>query len=140
MAADGLFKLFTKVHVGLFRLTRGKGMSTVRGMPILLLTTVGRKTNKPRTTPLMFIRDGADYVITASNSGGDKHPAWFLNLQASPAVQIETGGEKLQVSATIAGAPDRARLWSVLIGKAPFFEGYQKGTARQIPMVILRRR
>ncbi len=140
MAAEGLFRLFTKVHVAVLRLTRGKGMSTFRGMPILLLTTVGRKTNEPRTTPLMFIRDGADYVITASNNGGDRHPAWFLNLQASPGVQIETGGEKLQVSAAVAAAPDRARLWSALVAKAPFFDAYQKGTARPIPMVILRRR
>jgi len=113
-------------------------MSSMRGMPLLLLTTVGRKTGQPRTTPVMYVRDGDDYVITASNNGSDKHPAWFYNLQASPQAQIEVPGKRLEVSASVVSPAERDRLWSQLVAQAPFFDNYQKGTTRVIPMIRLR--
>jgi len=110
----------------------------MRGMPILLLITVGRKTWQRRTTPLMYIRDGDSYVITASNNGRDTHPAWFLNLEATPQVTIEVPGKRLQAIASTATTAERERLWPQLVAQAPFFDDYQKGTARPIPMVRLR--
>ena len=133
-----LFKLFKSVQIAVFRWTNGRGMSSMRGMPLLLLTTVGRKTGQPRTTPDMYVRDGDDYVITASNNGSDKHPAWFYNLQASPQAQIEVPGKRLQVSASVVSPAERDRLWSQLVAQAPFFDNYQKGTTRVIPMIRLR--
>jgi len=138
MVFISLFKMFMRVQIAVFRLTNGKAMSAVRGMPILLLTTIGRKTGKRRTTPLMYLRDGESYVITASNNGRDRQPAWFLNLQASPQGQIDVPGKRLDVSASVATQKERDRLWAQLVAKAPFFDGYQKGTARLIPMVLLR--
>jgi deazaflavin-dependent oxidoreductase (nitroreductase family) len=140
MVFEFLFKIFMRVQIVVFRLTNGRAMSAMRGMPVLLLTTVGRKTGKRRTTPLMYMRDGESYVLTASNNGKDKHPAWFHNLQASPQVQIEVPGSRLDVSASVATQIERDRLWPQLVSKAPFFDEYRKGTTRPIPMVLLRPR
>jgi len=133
-----LFKLFKNIQIAIFRWTNGRSMSSMRGMPLLLLTTVGRKTGQPRTTPVMYIRDGDDYVITASNGGRDKHPAWFYNLQASPQAQIEIPGRRLEVSASVVTSTERERLWPQLVAQAPFFDNYRKGTTRVIPMIRLR--
>ena len=94
-----LFRLFIKLQVAIFRRSNGKSMSFLNGMPVLLLNTIGRKSKKQRTTPVMYIRDGENYVITASNSGNDHAPAWFYNLQADPRVTIEVPGKQLQVIA-----------------------------------------
>ncbi len=107
-------------------------------MPILLLTTIGRKSGKKLTRPVMYIKDGANYVIAASNAGLDRHPAWFLNLRSNPQVTIEVGGMKKTVMAVQASPEERERLWSQWVAKAPFYGDYQKRTTRQIPMVILR--
>lgn len=140
MGFVALFKLFTRFQIAVFRWTNGRAMSSLRGMPILLLTTIGRKTGKSRTTPLMYVRDGGTYVITASNSGRAMHPAWFHNLQASPRAQIELPGRRLDVSVTVATRAERDRLWPQLVSKAPFFDGYQRNTSRLIPMVLLKPR
>jgi len=133
-----LFKLFKNIQIAVFRWTNGRSMSSMNGMPLLLLTTVGRKTGHPRTTPVMYIRDGDDYVITASNGGSDKHPAWFYNLQASPQAQIEVPGKHLKVSASVVTPTEREQLWPQLVAQAPFFDNYQKSTTRLIPMIRLR--
>ena len=137
MVFNWLFKLFMGMQIAIFRRTNGKSMASFRGMPLLLLTSVGRKSGQTRTTPLMYMRDGENYVITASNNGRDQHPGWFYNLQASPQVTIEVPGKRLQAVATIASTAERERLWPLLVAQAPFFDGYQKGLKRTIPMVVL---
>ena len=132
-----MFNLFGKVQVFVFRLTHGKGMTSMRGMPILLLNSVGRKTGKKRTTPLMYLRNGENYVIIASNNGRDKHPSWFHNIRNSSQVEIEVPGNRLEVIPSIATETDKEQLWSQLISKAPFYEAYRKGTTRVIPMIVL---
>jgi len=132
-----LFKLYMKLQIFIFRRTQGKSMATMRGMPILLLNTVGHKTGQIRTTPLMYIRDGDNYVITASNNGSDKHPYWFQNIQAFPQVEIEVPGKKLKATVSIATTTEHDRLWPKLVAQAPFFDNYQKGTTRSIPMLLL---
>jgi F420H(2)-dependent quinone reductase len=135
-----LFKLFTKIQVAIFRSTNGKMLASMRDMPILLLSTVGRKSGRIRTTPLMYLRDGENYVIIASNNGRDRHPAWFYNLQASPQVEIEIPGKRLQATASVASPDERDHLWPILVAKAPFYDGYRKKTSRSIPMVFLKPR
>lgn len=132
-----MFILYMKVQIFIFRLTHGKGMAFMRGMPILLLNSVGRKTGKKRTTPLMYLRDDDNYVIIASNNGRDKHPAWFLNIKDSSQVEIEVPGKSIEVSPSVASGSEKERLWTQLIAKAPFYEGYRKGTKRSIPMILL---
>ena len=138
MLFNKLFKLFTRLQIAVFRCTHGKRMAFMRGMPVLLLTTTGRKTRQQRTTPLMYLRDGENYVITASNNGRDNQPAWFYNLQAAPQAYIEVPGQHLQVNASVATPAERERLWPQLVARAPFFADYQKGITRLIPMVVLR--
>jgi deazaflavin-dependent oxidoreductase (nitroreductase family) len=126
------------MQIASFRKSNGKKSSFMRGMPILLLTTTGRKTHKEHTTPVMYIRDGENYVITASNNGRNGNPAWYYNLLATPQVSIEVPGKRLDATASIVAPADREHLWQQLVTQAPFFDNYQKGTTRQIPMVWLR--
>ena len=132
-----LFKQFIRFQVFMYRRSGGRRFGHMRGMPLLLLTTVGRKTGQQRVTPVMYIRDGDNYVITASNSGADKHPSWFVNLQANPHTMIEVDGITRRVLAHRASPEDKGRLWAQLVQQAPFFEGYRRKTRRDIPMVIL---
>lgn len=140
MIGNWIFKQVVQLQVNTYRRTGGKKMGTLRGMPLLLLTTTGRKTGKQRVTPLMYIRDGENYVITASNRGEDKQPAWYVNLRANPQVRIEVGDKTMDVAAQEANAEEKSHLWPQLVEKAPFFDDYQKKTTRDIPMVILQQR
>jgi len=137
MIGKWIFRQFMRFQVFVYRRTGGERMNRIRGMPILLLTTVGRNTGKQRITPVVYIRDGNNYVITAANNGGDKNPGWFLNLKANPQTTIEVDGVTRDMAARQASAEEKARLWPELVEKGPFFEGYRKNTARDIPMVIL---
>jgi deazaflavin-dependent oxidoreductase (nitroreductase family) len=137
MIAKWIFKQFIQLQIFMYRRSGGKRMGTLRGMPLLLLTTVGRKTGMERVTPLMYIRDGENYVITASNNGGATHPAWFANIKANPQARIQVGDINGGVTARQASAEEKARLWAVLVERAPFFESYKQRTTRDIPMVIL---
>lgn len=136
--ARRLFKLFMILHVFIYRRTKGGIWNHMRGMPVLLLTTTGRKTGQKRTVPLMYMTDGENYVITASNNGSDKDPAWWTNLKSNPQAQIEVLGAVKAIVASQANPQDKQRLWAELVSKAAFFDAYQKGTTRDIPLVILK--
>lgn len=138
MLARTIFKQIMKLVIFLYRRSGGKIGGSMRGMPVLLLTTTGRKTSLKRTTPVMYLTDGPNYVITASNGGRDSHPAWWLNLQANPQATIELDGMAKPVIAQQASLEEKSRLWPQLVGKAPFFDDYQRSTKRVIPLVILR--
>jgi len=112
-------------------------MAYLRGMPVLLLTTVGRKSGKRRVTPVMFVRDGTNFVVTASNNGAKSDPGWLLNLMANELATIEVDGATRRVTAHRATPEEKGLMWPQLVQKAPFFEGYRKGTRREIPMVVL---
>jgi deazaflavin-dependent oxidoreductase (nitroreductase family) len=127
----------SRLHAATFRATHGRIGGAAGGLPILLLTTTGRKTGKQRTTPLLFIRDGDDIVVVASNGGMDWFPAWWLNLQSDPAAVIQIGGERRAVTATKADPQRRAQLWPKLTGPYPAYLKYEARTAREIPLVIL---
>ena len=109
----------------------------MRGMPVLLLTTTGRKTGRKRTVPLMYIRDDSDYIITASNNGADHHPAWWLNLQKTPQATVQIEVAKKSVTAESVSGKDRNRLWDKFVEEASFYGGYQSKTGREIPVVRL---
>ena len=137
MIGKWIFKQFMRLQIFMYRRSGGKSFGHLRGMPILLLTTIGRKSGKQRVTPVMYIRDGNNNVVTASNSGEDKHPGWFVNLRANPQITIEVDGMTKSVMAHQASPEEKARLWLQLVEQAPFFDGYRKKTRRDIPMVIL---
>jgi deazaflavin-dependent oxidoreductase (nitroreductase family) len=112
----------------------GKGM-----VPTLLLTTVGRKSGRVLTLPLIFGRSGDDYVIVASKGGAPAHPAWYLNLQANPQVQLQVKAEKFTALAHTAEEGERAALWPKMVEIYAPYADYQAKTERQIPVVVLKR-
>jgi deazaflavin-dependent oxidoreductase (nitroreductase family) len=127
-----------RLHGRLYRLSGGRIGATIRGIPVLLLTTTGRKTGLPRTRTLMYLRDGDDYVIVASNAGLDKPPAWWFNLKATPRVSVQVGSRELKAVAQIAGPAEHARLWQELVELNPFYAAYQGRTDRVLDVVVLR--
>jgi deazaflavin-dependent oxidoreductase (nitroreductase family) len=129
---------FSRFHVWLYRRTEGRVLGEVMKAPILLLTTTGRKSGVARTTPLIFLRDGAELAVVASNGGSDQTPAWWLNLQQNPEGEVQIGGKRMRASARQADADEHARLWPLLNGIYPEYESYQQKTARRIPVVLLR--
>lgn len=106
---------------------------------LVLLTTTGARSGEPRTTPMMFHRDGDRVLVIASNVGAPKHPDWYRNLVANPRVLVEIGDEKYQASASTATGAERERLWRVLTENYPFFAEHQTKTSREIPVVVLTR-
>ncbi len=109
------------------------------GMPVLELTTVGRKSGQPRTVLLTSpVRDGESIVVVASRGGDDRHPDWFLNLRANPAVEVSLrGAPKEPMTARVATAEERSRLWPQVTRRFRNYAAYQKKTAREIPLVLL---
>ena len=129
------------VHRLLLRLSRGRILGRLEGHGILLLVTRGRRSGRPRSSPLMYFRfdDSGDLVVVASNYGQDRHPAWYLNVAADPAVVVEAGGERFAAQAHIANGQERTRLYDKVAASNPRFATYRAATGRQIPVVTLRR-
>ena len=130
-------RVFTGMHAFFYRLSGGKLGGRIAKSPVLLLNTTGRKTGEPRTTPLLYLKDGDNLILVASDGGALKHPAWWLNLLAKPAAEVEIGRKKLKVNAKQADAEERARLWPLLVDMYGGYAEYQKKTTREIPVVIL---
>ncbi len=107
---------------------------------LVLLTTTGRRTGEPRTTPMMFHRDGDRVLVIASNVGAPRHPDWYLNLVSHPEVTVEVGDEsgapRRAVARTLRGA-EREPVWEMLKATYPFFAEHDRTTARTIPVVAL---
>src|SRR5687767_13162386 len=107
-------RALSKAHLAAYRVSGGRVLGSVAGMPVLLLTTTGRRSGKARTTPLTFFRDATDLVVIASNGGADRSPDWSLNLQQTPRAVVEIGADKLVVTARPASQQERERLWVVI--------------------------
>jgi F420H(2)-dependent quinone reductase len=133
-----LIRAMSKTHLLIHRLSRGRLLGRVAGMPVLLLTTTGRRSGKPRTTPLTFFRDGANLVVIASNGGADRPPDWSLNLEKNPRAVVRIGTGELTVQARTATPEERDRLWVRITATYSGYARYQEKTARQIPVLILR--
>ena len=132
---------FGPEHVAVYRETGGeRGYIWRRGTTILILTTTGRRSGEPRDTPLIFRPDGDRWVIVASKGGWHDHPGWFHNLEANPEAEIQVKDEVIPVRARVAGGDEHERLWKLMAEVWPDYEGYQKRTDRQIPVVVLERR
>jgi deazaflavin-dependent oxidoreductase (nitroreductase family) len=137
---DVFFKAVTTLHETLYRVSGGMIGGRMAGMPVLLLTTTGRKSGQPRTTPLTYIPDGDDIVVVASKGGAPQHPAWFLNLSAHPEVDVVQGRQNRKMTARQATPEEKARLWPVVTDTYKGYAGYQERTDRDIPLVILKAR
>ena len=125
-----------------FHSRAGKGMGQF-GDRLILLTTVGARTGKERTTPVMYHRDGERYVVVASKSGAPDNPGWYNNLKANPVAKVEVGiakgTETFKVMAREAEGEERERLYAERVAIAPGYGEYPRMTSRQIPVMILER-
>jgi deazaflavin-dependent oxidoreductase (nitroreductase family) len=127
-----------RLHVLVYRATRGRAGQRFRGgPPMLLLDHVGARSDVRRTTPLVYIRDGANIVLVASKGGFPRNPAWLHNLAAHPETTVQIGARRQAVTARVAEPAERARLWPTVVETYAGYADYQRRTAREIPLVIL---
>jgi deazaflavin-dependent oxidoreductase (nitroreductase family) len=133
-------ELFGDEHVRVYRETAGERGYHWRGTTILLLSTRGRRSGEPRTTPLIHRTDAGRWVVVASKGGAPANPGWFENLKAEPQATIQVQGEEVPVRAAVADGEERARLWSEMVEVWPAYDDYQARTDREIPVVVLSRR
>lgn len=139
-----IIRAMSKLNVAVYRWTGGLlgskwrvGSAFPRGVPVLLLTTIGRKSGEPRTAPLLFIEDGDDVIVVASQGGLPKDPLWYRNLRANPECEVQIKRQKTKRKARTASPEERARLWPMLVEHYHDFASYETWTDRTIPVVIL---
>ena len=133
-------QLFGAEHVRVYRETGGEHGYQWRGTQILLLTTTGRRSGEPRTTPLIHRTDAGRWVIVASKGGAPEDPAWFSNMQADPDATIQVLAEEIPVRMSVAEGEERERRWKLMTEVWPAYDEYQAKTDRTIPIVVLDRR
>lgn len=131
------FSLFGQEHVRQYEATGGKTGHDWNGTSCLILHTIGRKTGETRKFPLIYGRDGEDYVIVASKGGAPEHPGWYQNLLAHSEVAIQVRDKVIPVTARTGNAAERARVWPVMVKEWPAYDDYQAKTTREIPVVLL---
>lgn len=139
MPSDFALKTMNNVHRTMLKLSGGRKGWTAADMPVVELTTTGRKSGNKHavmlTSPLQI---GETYVVVASRGGDDRPPAWFLNLEANPDVDVVIQGKPSQpMHAHIATAAERAELWPQVTADHKNYAGYQTKTTREIPLVLL---
>jgi F420H(2)-dependent quinone reductase len=130
----------TRAHAHLIGWTGGRirrSFVFTGGMPLLVLTTVGRKSGKRRSTPLGYLRFGDGYAVIASNAGSDRVPAWWLNLQADPTAEVLADRNRHSVRARRATAAEDDAVWAEFARLNPGFDEYRNLTERRIPVIIL---
>jgi len=125
------------MHKRVYRVTGGKIGGRIGKLPVLLLTTIGRKSGQPRTQPLAYTRAGDGYAVIASKGGAPQHPLWYLNLRANPLAEVTVGRETRKVRARDAEGEERERLWHTLADLYPGYDRYAQKTSRRIPVVVL---
>jgi F420H(2)-dependent quinone reductase len=131
-------RLATRAHARLYRMTGGRFLPKwAEGMPVLSLTTTGRKAGKPRSTTVIYLEDGDRLVVMPSNAGSDATPAWWLNLRANPEAAVQIANERRRVRARVATPEEAQRLWPRMCEAYSGFEAYQQFTEREQPIVLL---
>ena len=132
-------RVINRLHRATLRVTGGRVGSRLRGMPVVELTTTGRRSGEPRTVMLTSpLQEGHVVVVVASKWGEDSAPAWLLNLEANPEVTVGLdGGPARPFVARVATTAERDRLWPQVTREFPHYAGYQEKTSRQIPLVLL---
>lgn len=129
-----------RVHEAIYKATDGRLGHGMIGVPTLLLRTTGRRSGETRTASLVYARDGDDYVVVGSKGGADEHPAWVFNIRANPDVEIQVGRKRQRARARELSSadPDYGRLWKLVNdNNRGRYDGYQKLTKREIPLVVL---
>jgi deazaflavin-dependent oxidoreductase (nitroreductase family) len=133
-------KFFWLVHLKLYQWSKGRIGGSIRGLPVLLLTTKGKKTGLHRTKALMYLPSGDDFVVIASNLGKEKHPAWWINLLAEPNASVQITDLQYGVHAREAEEDEREKLWQAIAERTSDYDQYRTWAARRIPLVVLERK
>ena len=136
---NALIKLFWQLHLKIYLWSKGRIGNVIRGLPILVLTTKGKRTGLTRQNALMYLPYGKDFVVIASNLGDEKHPAWWINLKAEPTASVQIKDAHYTVHAREAADNEREKLWQAIAEKNSDYEQYRTWTSRRIPVVILER-
>ncbi|MBO0704111.1 MAG: nitroreductase family deazaflavin-dependent oxidoreductase [Candidatus Dormibacteraeota bacterium] len=132
--------LFGEEHIRRYRETGGAvGHVWREGSKVLVLTTTGRRSGRPRDNALIYENDGDRYVVVASRGGSPQHPAWYLNLVANPDVEVQVQDDVFKARAHTATGEERTRLWKLAARQWPAYDTYQERTDREIPVVVLER-
>jgi deazaflavin-dependent oxidoreductase (nitroreductase family) len=132
--------LFGQEHVERYRATDGDEGHEWRGTNTLLLTTTGRRSGEPRTTPLIYAPAGENaYTVVASKGGSDAPPAWYLNLTEEPEVEVQIKDDRFRARARTAGPDEKPAMWRTMVAEWPDYDAYQRNTTREIPVVVLER-
>jgi deazaflavin-dependent oxidoreductase (nitroreductase family) len=134
---DTVARVITLLHKEAYRRTGGKIGAKVGNTTMALLTTTGRRSGEPRTTPLNCMADGDQFLLVASWGGDDRDPQWFKNLQANPEATVQVGPDIIPVRASVATPEEKKTLWPKVVAAYKGYEGYQRKTERDIPVVIL---
>lgn len=135
--ADVVIRLMTAANVWAYRLTGGRlGGKFLRGAPVCLVTTIGKKSGQPRTVALLYLRDGADVILVASKGGMSHSPAWYWNMLANPEITVQIGGATTPMRVRRASSEEKAALWPRLVAMYPDYDDYQGRTTRDIPVMI----
>lgn len=134
---NAMIRTFTNLHVAVIRSTHGRFGAKMGPQALCVLTTTGRKSGAEHHNPLAYFPHGEGAVVVASAGGSDKHPAWYLNLVANPAVRVEIDGVMRPMTARTATDAEKAQIWPGIIAKARNFDNYQVKSSRNIPVVIL---
>lgn len=136
--ANPIIKAMSRINTWAYRATSGRvGGRFMRGAPVLLLTTVGRRSGARRVAPLIYARDGDRLLIVASKGGMDHHPLWYHNLVATPEVEVQIGAESRPMTARTATPAEKAALWPKVVTVYRDYADYQARTSRDIPVVVL---
>ena len=132
--------LFGEEHTQKYKETGGQEGHDWQGTQTLLLTTKGRKSGEPRELPLIYGKSGDDYLIVASKGGADAPPAWYLNIEADPDVELQVWDDRFPAKARVATAEEKAEMWKTMTAEWPAYDDYQKKTDREIPIIVLERK
>jgi deazaflavin-dependent oxidoreductase (nitroreductase family) len=126
-----------RVHAWLWKLCGGRLDNAFGKLPLMMLTTTGRKTGRCRTTPVLYLQDETSLIVVASFGGNDMHPAWYLNLEKCPDAEVIVKGEHRKVLARKLSPEEKKIIWPRLVQLYPQFENYQQQTRREIPLMSL---
>ena len=132
-------KVVWAVHRWLYRVSGGRIGTRMNGFEILMLTTRGRRSGEPRSVALQSLEHGSGWAVIGSFAGEDRHPSWWINLQAQPMAEVQIGPSKARVRAREADGEEREALWARFVAIEPGYDEYVERTTRVIPVVVLER-
>ena len=136
-APASFLRVMGRLNVPIYRLSRGRLMNMVGAGPVLLLTSIGRRSGQPRTAPVLYLADGERLVVVSSNGGNHNAPGWSYNLKANPDAEVQIRGERRLVRARVAEGPEREEVWRAMNELYAGFEDYEANVSREISVFVL---